>query len=83
MPLGNKLECGLGWSLPLEWSHVRDSGVYLELWVLLSIGRLLTLPVNIRYGRKWISVSNTQSYYCTATVTTVKSFIAQVKWEQK
>jgi hypothetical protein len=35
------------------------------------------LPAKIRLGRKWLILVNTLSYYDTATITAVKSFIVQ------
>ncbi len=44
---------------------------------LHSNGRLLALPANVRLGWKGRPFTNTLAYYNIATITTVKSFIAQ------
>ncbi len=44
---------------------------------LHSIGKILTMPTNIRFGWKRMEVGNTLAYYTTATITAVKSFILQ------
>jgi hypothetical protein len=43
---------------------------------LHSNGRLLALPANIRLAWKRMAVASTLAYYVTATVMTVKGFIA-------
>jgi len=44
---------------------------------LHSKGGLLTLPENIRLGRKLLTAAKTLAYYPTEIITTVKSFIRQ------
>jgi hypothetical protein len=48
-----------------------------HLTKLHSIGRLLSLPANIRLRWKGMAVANTLAYYVTATITAVKIFIVQ------
>ncbi len=44
---------------------------------LHSNGRLLTVLTNIKKGGGEMAVANTLAYYYTATITAIKSFIAQ------
>ncbi len=71
-----KLEC-----LSLTVSGFCPSLIF-QRWLehllgLVSIGRLLTLPGNIRLGWKWLTVTNTLAYFDTVSITAVKSFIVQ------
>jgi hypothetical protein len=40
-------------------------------------GRLLALPTNVKLGWDRMAVANTLAYYDEATITAVKTFIAQ------
>ncbi len=59
-------------------SHFNPSLVVDEpAWVepimgLHNKGHLLSLPINIRLGCKWITVTNTLAYYDTDLITAVK-----------
>ncbi len=56
-----------GWSLP-EWNLFTE---------LHCKGRLLALPSIIRLGLKWLTVTNTLTYYSTELITAVKDLNVQ------
>ncbi len=45
--------------------------------VKVSNDRLLTLPINIRPGWKWMEVTNTHTYYEAASTNSVKKFYSK------
>ncbi len=78
LPYRNKLEC-----LSLQSSYIlaatRLGAIKVDSYNGHHYGRLLPCPRNIKLRYKLPTLTNTQAYYLTETITAVKTFIVQVK----